>query len=149
VSTSFASRPAIETTRRRPTFQGAPPNAPNPDDAERILKSIRQARQRADIVIVYQHNHVFGNRSFANLEYQGKTLRSISVRPIVLNVIGEGHPDVQDPRATNAFLFTRGLPAPATRARAGYILERLSELSKPFGTRFAIERETASIIVNH
>jgi poly-gamma-glutamate capsule biosynthesis protein CapA/YwtB (metallophosphatase superfamily) len=206
---------------------GAPPNAPNPEDAERILKSIRQARQRADVVIVYQHNHVFGNRSFATiftegmaerlvppdwlkkwvhaevdagadivvmhgapllhgvemyrgrpifydlgnfiynvpptltyihepinwesvvayLEYQGKTLQSISVRPIILNVIGEGQPDVHDPRATNPFLFTRGLPAPATGAQAGYILERLSELSKPFGTRFTIEHEAAGIIV--
>jgi poly-gamma-glutamate synthesis protein (capsule biosynthesis protein) len=206
---------------------GAPANVPNPEDAERILSSIRQARQRADIVIVYQHNHVFGNRSFATiftegmaerlapndwlkkwvhaevdagadivvmhgapllhgveiyrgrpifydlgnfiynvpptltyihepisfesavayLEYRNKTLQSISVRPIVLNVIGEGQPDVHDPRATNAFLFTRGLPAPATGAQAGYILERLSELSKPFGTRITIERDTASIVV--
>jgi poly-gamma-glutamate capsule biosynthesis protein CapA/YwtB (metallophosphatase superfamily) len=206
---------------------GAPANVPNAEDAERILASIREAKQRADIVIVYQHNHVFGNRSFAtiftegmperlapndwlkkwvhaevdagadivvmhgapllhgvefyrgrpifydlgnfiynvpptltyihepvsfesvvaHLEYQGKTLQSISVRPIVLNVIGEGQPDVHDPRATNSFLFTRGLPAPATGAQAGYILERLSDLSKPFGTRMTIEGETASIVV--
>jgi len=206
---------------------GAPANVPNAEDAERILASIREAKQRADVVIVYQHNHVFGNRSFAtiftegmperlapndwlkkwvhaevdagadiivmhgapllhgvefyrghpifydlgnfiynvpptltyihepisfesvvaHLEYQGKTLQSISVRPIVMNVIGEGQPDVHDPRAINPFLFTRGLPAPATGAQAGYILERLSDLSKPFGTRMTIEGETASIIV--
>jgi len=206
---------------------GAGPNTPNPEDAERILASIRQARQRADVVIVYQHNHVFSNRSFAtiftegmaerlvpsdwlkkwvhaevdagadivvmhgapllhgveiyrgkpifydlgnfiynvpptltyihepinfesavaSLEYQGKTLQSISVRPIVLNVIGEGQPDVHDPRATNPFLFTRGLPAPASGAQAGYILERLADLSKPFGTRITVAGETASIVL--
>ena len=34
-------------------------NKPNDEDAQRILKSIREARQHADLVIVYQHNHVF------------------------------------------------------------------------------------------
>src|SRR6202023_2808959 len=42
-----------------------PGNVPNQEDAQRILQSIRDARQRADIVIVYQHNHVFGNHSFS------------------------------------------------------------------------------------
>jgi poly-gamma-glutamate capsule biosynthesis protein CapA/YwtB (metallophosphatase superfamily) len=209
----------------RNDLPGAPANTPHPEDAERILQSIRRARQQADLVIVYQHNHVFGNRSFmtifteglaerlapndwlkkwvraeidagadvvvmhgapllhgvefyrgrpifydlgnfiynvpptltyihepinfesavAYLEYQGKTLTSISLRPIVMNVLGEGQPDVQDPRATNPFLFTRGLPAPASGAQAGYILERLSELSRPFGTQLTIKGATAEI----
>ena len=43
---------------------GAPANKPNAEDAARILKNIREARQHADLVIVYQHNHVFSNRSF-------------------------------------------------------------------------------------
>lgn len=204
---------------------GAGPNVPYTEDAERILESIRQARRQADVVIVYQHNHVFGNHAFSTIftegmaerlapndwlkkwvhdevdagadivvmhgapllhgveiyrgrpifydlgnfvynvpptltyiheplnftsavayvEYQGKTLRSISFRPIVLNVLGEGQPDVQDPRATNAFLFTRGLPSPAEGARARYILERLAELSRPFGTRIEITGDTAVI----
>jgi poly-gamma-glutamate synthesis protein (capsule biosynthesis protein) len=204
---------------------GAPANTPNAEDAERILKNIRQARQNADVVIVYQHNHVFGNRSFttiftegmaerlapndwlkkwvhaevdagadivvmhgapllhgvefyrgrpifydlgnfiynvppsltyihepinfesavAYLEYQGKNLRSISIRPIVMNILGEGQPDVHDPRATNPFLFTRGLPSPASGAQAGYILERLAELSRPFGTQIEIKGTTAEI----
>ncbi len=34
-------------------------NKPNPEDAQRILQSIREARQHADLVIVYEHNHVF------------------------------------------------------------------------------------------
>jgi len=32
---------------------------PNEEDAQRILGSIANARQRADLVIVYEHNHVF------------------------------------------------------------------------------------------
>lgn len=211
----------------RDDLPGAGPNVPYAEDSERILQSIRAAKQKADLVIVYQHNHVFGNRSFATifthgmaerlapnawlkkwvraeidagadivvmhgapllhgvefyrgrpifydlgnfiynvpptltyihepmnfqsavaqLAYQGKTLRSITVRPVVMNVLGQGQPDVQDPRATNQFLFTRGLPAPATGAEARYILERLAEYSRPFGTRMTISGETAQISV--
>ena len=204
---------------------GAPPNTPNPGDSQRILQSIRDARQHADLVIVYQHNHVFGNHSFttiftegmeerlapnewlkkwthaevdagadiivmhgapllhgveiyhgqpifydlgnfiynlpptltyihepmnwesavAYLQFQGKKLQSISFRPIVLNYIGEGQPDIHNEYANNQFLDTRGLPSPATGARAGYILQRLADASKPFGTTFEIKGETAEI----
>ena len=51
-----------------------------------------------------------------------------------MNYVGEGQPDIHDEYASNQFLHTRGLPSPATGARARYILERLAELSKPFGT---------------
>ncbi len=34
-------------------------NKPNEEDAQRILESIRDASKRADLVIVYQHNHVY------------------------------------------------------------------------------------------
>ena len=54
---------------------------------------------------------------------------------------------MHDPRAANQFLFTRGLPAPAVGAQAGYILERLAEFSKPFGTAITINGETAEIRV--
>jgi poly-gamma-glutamate synthesis protein (capsule biosynthesis protein) len=215
---------------------GGPENSPHPEDAKRILQSIRDARQRASLVIVYQHNHVFANRSFSTLfteglperlapnpwlvkwthdeidagadiivmhgapllhgveiyrgrpifydlgnfiynvpptltyidepmawesvvatvQFEGGTqssaqrpaqraLKSITLRPIVLNNIGDGQPDVQNAYATNTFLHTRGLPTPATGARAGYILERLSSASKPFGTTMAIRGETATI----
>jgi poly-gamma-glutamate capsule biosynthesis protein CapA/YwtB (metallophosphatase superfamily) len=50
---------------------GAPANTPNPEDSRRILQSIRDARQRADLVIVYQHNHVFANRSFSTIFTEG------------------------------------------------------------------------------
>jgi poly-gamma-glutamate capsule biosynthesis protein CapA/YwtB (metallophosphatase superfamily) len=204
---------------------GAPGNIPNQGDSQRILQSIRDARQHADLVIVYQHNHVFGNHSFATIftegmqerlapndwlkkwthaevdagadiivmhgapllhgveiyhdrpifydlgnfiynlpptltyidepmswesvvayvQFQGKSLRSISFRPIALNNLGEGQPDVHNAYTNNQFLDTRGLPSPATGTRAGYILQRLADASKPFGTRVEIEGDTAEI----
>jgi len=214
---------------------GAPANTPNAEDAARILQSIRDARQRADVVIVYQHNHVFGNLSFSTLFTEGMSerlapnpwltkwthdeidagadlivmhgapllhgveiyrgrpifydlgnliynvpptltyidepmawesavatvqfeagpqkssrplsLKSISIRPVVLNTIGDGQPDVHNAYTSNEFLHTRGLPTPATGARAGYILQRLAGASKPFGTDVAIQGETATITV--
>lgn len=204
---------------------GAPPNTPNRQDSQRILQSIRDARRRANLVVVYQHNHVFGQYSFATiftegmlerlapnewlrkwthaevdagadivvmhgapllhgveiyrgkpifydlgnfiynvpptltyihepmnwesavayLEFKGRELQSISICPIVLNYVGEGQPDMHDEYAANLFLYTRGLPAPAAGARAGYILQRLADLSKPFGTTFERKGDTAQI----
>jgi poly-gamma-glutamate capsule biosynthesis protein CapA/YwtB (metallophosphatase superfamily) len=204
---------------------GAPGNTPNQGDSQRILQSIRDARQHADLVIVYQHNHVFGNHSFATIftegmqerlapndwlvkwthaevdagadiivmhgapllhgveiyhgrpifydlgnfiynvpptltyidepmnwesavayiQFQGKNLRSISFQPIALNNVGEGQPDIHNQYANNQFLDTRGLPSPATGARAGYILQRLAGASKPFGTTVEIKGDTAEI----
>ena len=204
---------------------GAPGNTPNPVDAQRILQSIRDARQHADLVIVYQHNHVFSNRSFATIftegmqerlapndwlkkwthaevdagadiivmhgapllhgveiyhgrpifydlgnfiynvpptltyidepmnwesavayvQFQGKSLQSISFRPIALNNVGEGQPDIHNEYSSNQFLHTRGLPSPVTGARAGYILQRLADASKPFGTTIEIKGDTAEI----
>ena len=57
---------------------GAPENTPNQGDSQRILQSIRDARQHADIVIVYQHNHVFGNHSFATIFTEGMQERLCS-----------------------------------------------------------------------
>ena len=205
----------------------APQNTPNPGDARRILDSIRNARNQATLVIVYQHNHVFGNHSFstiftegmlerlapndwlkkwthaeidagadivvmhgapllhgveiyhgkpifydlgnfiynvpptltyihepmnwesavAYLQFQGRNLQTISFRPIVMNIVGEGQPDIHNEYATNQFLYTRGLPSPATGARAGYILQRLADLSKPFGTTLQISGDTATLTV--
>ena len=205
----------------------APPNTPDADDSQRILASIREARQRADIVIVYQHNHVFGPRSFstiftegmperlapnpwlvkwthaeidagadivvmhgapllhgieiyrgrpifydlgnfiynvpptltyidepmswesvvATVRVEGKAVKSISMRPVILNPIGDGQPDVHNPYTSNEFLHTRGLPAAATGARAGYILERVATASKAFGTRMDVTGEVGTIAV--
>jgi poly-gamma-glutamate capsule biosynthesis protein CapA/YwtB (metallophosphatase superfamily) len=204
---------------------GASENTPNPEDSQRILQSIREAHQHADVVIVYQHNHVFGAHSFstiftegmqerlapsawlikwthaevdagadiivmhgapllhgveiykgrpifydlgnfiynvppkvtyitepiawesmvAYLQFQGKKLQSISLRPIVLNNLGQGQPDVQNAYTNNEFLDTRGLPSPATGATAGYILQRVADASKPFGTVVEVKGDTAEI----
>jgi poly-gamma-glutamate capsule biosynthesis protein CapA/YwtB (metallophosphatase superfamily) len=207
---------------------GAPGNTPNQQDSQRILQSIRDARQHADLVIVYQHNHVFGNHAFstiftegmqerlapndwlkrwthaevdagadiivmhgapllhgveiyrgrpifydlgnfifnvpptltyidepmswesavASVQFQGNKLQSISLRPIILNPIGEGEPDTHNAHTNNRFLDTRGLPSPATGARAGYILQRVAEASKAFGTIFEIKGDMAEIKLN-
>ena len=204
---------------------GAPANTPNPEDSQRILQSIREARQHADLVIVYQHNHVFANHSFSTIftegmqerlapndwlrkwahaeveagadiivmhgapllhgveiyhgkpifydlgnfiynlvptltyidepmswesavayvQFNGKNLQSVSLRPIALNVVGEGQPDIHNEYADNQFLHTRGLPSPAKGPQAGYILQRLADLSKPFGTKLDIKSDTAEI----
>jgi poly-gamma-glutamate capsule biosynthesis protein CapA/YwtB (metallophosphatase superfamily) len=207
---------------------GAPGNTPNQEDSQRILQSIRDARQHADLVIVYQHNHVFGNHSFttifteglqerlapndwlrkwthaeveagadiivmhgapllhgveiyhgrpifydlgnfiynltptltyidepmnwesavAYVQFQGRNLQSISFRPIALNNVGEGQPDIHDPHTNNQFLDTRGLPSPVIGARAGYILQRLADMSKPLGTTIEVKGDTAEIKLN-
>ena len=195
----------------------------NEEDAQRILQSIRSAHKQADLVIVYQHNHIYdkpfgtimseelperlvpapwirkwtheevdagadivvmhgaplvqgveiyhhrpifydmGNFIFnlpptsaldepiiweslvAYLTYQGKNLQSITFRPIFLNKIGEGQPDVHDGHANNLFLDTRGLPKPATGNQARYILERLAGSSRPFGTAVEVKGDSAEI----
>jgi poly-gamma-glutamate capsule biosynthesis protein CapA/YwtB (metallophosphatase superfamily) len=204
---------------------GALENTPNPEDSQRILQSIHDARQHADLVIVYQHNHVFGNHSFATIftegmperlapndwlkkwthaevnagadiivmhgapllhgveiyhgrpilydlgnfiynvpptltyidepmnwesviayvQFQGKNLGSISFQPIAMNNVGDGQPDIHNEYANNQFLDTRGLPSPAKGARAGYILQRLADASKPFGTVVEIKGDKAEI----
>jgi len=80
----------------------------------------------------------------ASLEYEGKTLRSIKLRPIALNYVGNGQPDVHSQYTSNEFLQTRGLPSPAEGAQARYILERVADYSKPFGTRVVIDESGAS-----
>jgi poly-gamma-glutamate capsule biosynthesis protein CapA/YwtB (metallophosphatase superfamily) len=202
-----------------------PGNEPNSEDKQRILQSIREARQHADIVIVYEHNHVFLNRPFgailneelperlvpadwlkkwtheeidagadiivmhgaplvhgveiyrkrpifydlgnfifnvppvdvqleepifwesviAHVEFRGKNLQSITFQPIVMNKIGQGQPDLQDEHTNNLYLQTRGLPKLATGDQADYILHRLADSSRPFGTKVEVKGETAEI----
>jgi poly-gamma-glutamate synthesis protein (capsule biosynthesis protein) len=201
------------------------PNTPNPQDSQRILQSIRDARQHADLVVVYQHNHVFSSHSFATVfteglpdrlapnewlvkwthaeidagadiivmhgapllhgveiyhgrpifydlgnfiynlvptltyidepinwesavayvEFQDKKLKSVSFRPLAMNNIGQGQPDMHNEYANNQFMQTRGLPTPATGKRAGFILQRIADASKPFGTVMEIKGDTAEI----
>ena len=81
----------------------------------------------------------------AYVDFQGKNLRSIQFRPIAQNKIGQGQPDFQNERTNNLFLQTRGLPTPATGEQARYILERLANLSRPFGTTVVAKGDTAEI----
>jgi poly-gamma-glutamate synthesis protein (capsule biosynthesis protein) len=60
----FAGYQPNEATADLP---GAGANRPHEEDAQRILNSIREAKRHADIVIVYQHNHVFSNHAFSNV----------------------------------------------------------------------------------
>src|SRR5689334_22955028 len=83
----------------------------------------------------------------ANLTFEKKVAQSITLRPIVLNFLGEGQPDAQDRFANNAFLDTRGLPAPAKADQARYILERVAELSQPFGTKIDVQGDRAEIVL--
>lgn len=217
-----AGNKANEATREMPAIPG---NRLNKEDAARILKNIREARDHADLVIVYQHNHVFSNRPFsvvfgeglperltppdwlkkwthaeieagadvvvmhgapllhgveiyrgkpifydlgnfiynlppaityidepiawesvvANVKFQGHRLQSVILRPIAMNTVGEGQPDVHDEHINNRFLDTRGLPSPATGMKATDILNRLAKQSAPFGTRLLIAGDMAKI----
>jgi poly-gamma-glutamate capsule biosynthesis protein CapA/YwtB (metallophosphatase superfamily) len=212
-----ATRPGVDELR----VEG---NKPNEEDSQRILQSIRNAKKRADLVIVYEHNHVFdkpfrtimleelperlappdwlkrwthaevdagadivvmhgapllhgveiyhgrpiffdlGNFIFqappmdilldepinwesvvAYVEFRGKNLQSIRFQPVAQNKIGQGQADTHDEHTNNLFLQTRGLPTPATGEQAHYILERLADLSRPFGTTVEVKGDTAEI----
>jgi poly-gamma-glutamate capsule biosynthesis protein CapA/YwtB (metallophosphatase superfamily) len=81
----------------------------------------------------------------AYVDFQGRNLKSVSFRPIAMNNVGEGQPDIHNGYTNNQFLDTRGLPAPATGQKATYILERLADASKPFGTMVDVKGDTAEI----
>ena len=84
----------------------------------------------------------------AYVDFQGKNLKSIKFRPVAQNKIGQGQADTQDEHTNNLFLQTRGLPTPAIGEQALYILERLRDLSRPFGTTVEVEGDTAEINLN-
>ena len=213
-----ATQPGVNQLRLSDT------NVPNPEDTKRILASIHEASKKADLVIVYQHNHAFdkpfgemyteglpdrmrppawiikwchqevdagadlivmhgapnlhgieiykgkpifydlGNFIFnapltmwtlqepmnwesvvPRLTYSGRKVTRIELKPIVMNFIGEGEPEAHDPYKNNQFMDTRGLPAPAKGQQAKDILERVQELSKPFGTVVELNGETAEV----
>jgi poly-gamma-glutamate synthesis protein (capsule biosynthesis protein) len=81
----------------------------------------------------------------AKLTFKGKAVQSITLQPIVMNFIGEGVPEAHDPYVSNHFMHTRGLPAPAKGQQATDILQRMVELSQPFGTKIEINGETAEV----
>jgi hypothetical protein len=55
---------------------------------------------------------------------------------------------MHDEYASNRFLQTRGLPTPAPGKRAGFILQRIADASKPFGTAIEIKGDTGEIKLN-
>lgn len=206
-------------------------NKPNEEDTQRILQSVRNAANGGNLVMTYQHNHVYdvnfgtmfaeelpdrlvppnwirqwthaevdagadivvlhgapvvqgveiyhnrpifydlGNFIFnlplteatgllepivwesvvVSVEFQGKDLKSVTFRPIALNQMGHGKVDAEDnhpfslPEFPEPFLATRGLPAPVTGEKAHYILSRLADSSKPFGTTIEINGDMAEI----
>jgi poly-gamma-glutamate capsule biosynthesis protein CapA/YwtB (metallophosphatase superfamily) len=81
----------------------------------------------------------------AYVDFQGKNLRSVKFQPIAQNKIGQGQADTHDEHTNNLFLQTRGLPTPAAGEQAHYILERLADLSRPFGTALKVKGDTAEI----
>jgi poly-gamma-glutamate synthesis protein (capsule biosynthesis protein) len=81
----------------------------------------------------------------ATVEMQNRELKSIKLRPIAQNKLGDGTPDTHDEHTDNAFLRTRGIPKPATGEQAHYILQRLTDLSRPFGTTIVTNGVVAEI----
>jgi poly-gamma-glutamate synthesis protein (capsule biosynthesis protein) len=85
----------------------------------------------------------------AYVQFKGKKLQSVTLQPIVLNNVGKGQPDIHDSEDDNQFTATRGLPSPATGVHATDILKRMAEISKPFGTKIAINSDgTGTIPLN-
>jgi poly-gamma-glutamate synthesis protein (capsule biosynthesis protein) len=80
-----------------------------------------------------------------DLKYQGKRLVGITLKPIKMNPIGQGVPDLHDPYASNQFLVTRGLPSAATGWQATYILQRVADASKVFGTSVEMKGDRGEI----
>lgn len=81
----------------------------------------------------------------AQVRMKGRVLESVMLRPIVMNNIGEGQPEVHSQYVNNQFLDTRGLPALATGRQATDILQRIADASRPLGTRIAIKDGVAEI----
>ena len=80
-----------------------------------------------------------------DLKYEGRKLEGITLKPIKMNPIGQGVPDVSDPYANNQFLVTRGLPSAATGWQATYILQRIADASKSFGTSVEMKGDRGEI----
>lgn len=80
-----------------------------------------------------------------DLKYRDKKLTGITLKPIKMNPIGQGVPDVKDAYASNEFLLTRGLPSVATGWQATYILQRVADASRAFGTTIDLRGGQAEI----
>jgi poly-gamma-glutamate synthesis protein (capsule biosynthesis protein) len=81
----------------------------------------------------------------ANLNFDGRELRSIRFQPIAMNKIGKGLPNPHDQFDVNEYHLTRGFPRPAMGDQARFLLERFALLSKPFGTELDIKDGIAEL----
>src|ERR1700674_5483515 len=52
-------------------------------------------------VLTYIHEPMSWESAVAYVQFEGKNLKSISFRPIVMNIIGEGQPDVHSEYTNN------------------------------------------------
>ncbi len=75
----------------------------------------------------------------SRIEFEGKTLKSITFRPYVLNKDAKKGGDL--------YIATRGLPMPATGDTAKRTLEQLKQLSRPLGTEIEVKGETARVVL--
>src|SRR5437879_757902 len=80
----------------------------------------------------------------AFLEASGRP-GNMPTSPSSMNKVGQGEPDLHDEHTNNLFLQTRGLPKPASGDQARYILERLADASRPFGTKVEVKGDAAEI----
>jgi poly-gamma-glutamate synthesis protein (capsule biosynthesis protein) len=97
--------------------------------------------------LTYIHEPIAFESAVASLQMEGRTLKSVTLRPVVLNIIGQGQPDVHDEYVNNQFIQTRGLPSLASGARASYILQRVADASKAFGTTVEVNGDIAVVAV--
>lgn len=203
-----ATKPGVNEIILEGGVQDGDPGQPSSEDADRILRNIAEARENADIVISYHHNHLYdanfgeliggrdpnryipprwikewsrkmidagadivvhqglplvqgievyqgrpifydmGNFMFqldtawkhmfypgvfrgavARVEFEGRTLKSVSFQPIVLtNEIKPGYDR-----------HLSGIPSPATGADAESIIQQIIDLSAPLGTHVRME----------
>jgi poly-gamma-glutamate capsule biosynthesis protein CapA/YwtB (metallophosphatase superfamily) len=206
-------------------------STPNAQDAERILRRVREAKKTANIVIASMHNHEYpgmeqtgsfkqillselpvrlapapwlepwarqlvdagadvvaihgppflhgmevykgkpifyslGNFIFqvppesihleepimwesvvAYVEFEEDKLKGVRLHPIAMNKVGKGLPNPHDQFDVNEYHRTRGLPRPATGNQARFLLERFAQSSEKYGTRLAIDGDTANVVL--
>ncbi|MES1243837.1 MAG: CapA family protein [Acidobacteriota bacterium] len=82
-------------------------------------------------IVTYTQQRRFWESFVPVVTYDGDRLAAIELHPIDL---GHGQP-----------MYERGLPGLARGERAKTILERLAELSRPYGTRIAIEGDVGRV----
>jgi poly-gamma-glutamate synthesis protein (capsule biosynthesis protein) len=84
----------------------------------------------------------------AHVDFDGDKLKAVRLQPIAMNKVGKGLPNPHDEFDVNEYHRTRGLPRPATGNQARFLLDRLAELSKGYGTELAIEGDVAALVLH-